>query len=73
MFAQLPGHLARMALFKVNTGTRQAEVCGLRRDWEARVDEMATSVFVVPADRVKNGEERLIVLNHVARSVLSLT
>ena len=31
-FRQLPDHLARMALFKVNTGCREQEVCGLRWD-----------------------------------------
>ncbi|MEZ5481401.1 MAG: hypothetical protein R3E73_04240 [Porticoccaceae bacterium] len=30
LFAELPIHLREMALFKVNTGTREAEVCGLR-------------------------------------------
>lgn len=29
-FQELPDHLARMALFKVNTGCREQEVCGLR-------------------------------------------
>ncbi|HET9445660.1 MAG TPA: hypothetical protein VFO35_05340, partial [Steroidobacteraceae bacterium] len=29
-----------------------------------------TSVFVIPKDYVKNGEERLVVLNRVARSVI---
>jgi len=35
LFKELPPHLARMALFKVNTGTREKEVCYLRREWEA--------------------------------------
>ena len=70
LFQELPPHLARMALFKVNTGTREQEVCGLRWDWEVRVPELDTSVFIVPGDRVKNGEERLVVLNRVARSVI---
>ncbi len=34
LFSELPGHLARMALFKVNTGTRDREVCSLQWDWE---------------------------------------
>ena len=70
LFAALPKHLARMALFKVNTGTRDKEVCFLRWEWEVRVPELDTSVFIIPADRVKNGEERLVVLNRVARSVI---
>ena len=29
LFQELPDHLARMALFKVNTGCREQEVCRL--------------------------------------------
>jgi len=70
LFSELPPHLARMALFKVNTGTRDQEVCNLRWDWEVEVPELDTSVFLIPGDRVKNGEERLVILNRVARSVI---
>ncbi len=59
-----------MVLFAVNTGTRQEEVCGLKWEWEHQIPELNTSVFIVPAELVKNGEDRLIVLNQVARSVL---
>jgi hypothetical protein len=30
LFRELPPHLQRMALFAVNTGARQEEVCGLK-------------------------------------------
>lgn len=70
LFAALPKHLARMALFKVNTGTRDKEVCNLKWEWEVKVPELDTSVFIIPGDRVKNGEERLVVLNRVAKSVI---
>lgn len=70
LFQELPTHLARMALFKVNTGTREKEVCNLRWDWEVPVHELDTSVFIIPEDRVKNGDERLVVLNRVAKSVI---
>ena len=66
----LPKHLAEMALFKVNTGCREQEVCQLRWDWEVDVPELGTSVFIVPAERVKNREDRLVVLNRTARSVI---
>ncbi len=77
-FQELPEHLAKMALFKVNTGTREQEVCHLRWDWEIEVPELSTSVFLIPEDfggrtdhsGVKNGEDRLVVLNDVARSVV---
>jgi integrase len=70
LFQELPDHLARMALYKVNTGCREQEVCRLRWDYEVKVPELDTSVFVIPKDHVKNGEERLVVLNRVARSVV---
>ena len=69
-FQGLPGHLARMCLFKVNTGCREQEVCQLRWDWEVRIPELNTSVFIVPGELVKNREDRLVVLNRVARSVV---
>ncbi len=71
LFQELPAHLAEMALFAVNTGCRAAEICDLRWQWEVQVPEMETSVFIVPGTRVKNGEERLVVLNRVARSVIA--
>jgi integrase len=70
LFQELPDHLARMALFKVNTGLREQEVCGLKWDYEVKVPELDTSVFIIPGERVKNGEERLVVLNGVAKSVV---
>jgi integrase len=70
LFQELPPHLARMALFKVNTGCREQEVCSLRWEWETPVPELGTSVFLIPAMRVKNREERLVVLNQVALSVV---
>lgn len=70
LFQALPKHLAQMALFKVNTGTRDQEVCQLRWDWEVRVPELETSVFIIPGDQVKNGEDRLVVLNRTAKSVI---
>ncbi len=70
-FKELPEHLAQMALFTVNTGCRDAEVCNLRWDWEVRVPQLETSVFIVPGELVKNGDERLVVLNRVALSVVN--
>lgn len=70
LFRQLPNHLADMALFAVNTGCRDREICGLRWDWEVAVPELGTSVFIVPGTRVKNRDDRLVVLNRIARSVI---
>lgn len=71
LFQALPDHLARMCLYKVNTGCREQEVCGLRWEWEVDVPELGTSVFLIPGACVKNREERLVVLNRVARSVVN--
>ena len=71
LFARLPEHLREMALFKVNTGTREQEVVCLRWDWEVSIPELKTSVFVVPGGGVKNGEDRLVVMNAEARAVIN--
>ncbi len=47
LFHELPPHLARMALFKVNTGCREQEVCSLRWEWEVKVSELDTSVCMI--------------------------
>jgi integrase len=70
LFRELPDYLAQMALFAVNTGCRDGEVCRLRWDWEVRVPALGTTVFIIPGSQVKNGDERLVVLNHVALSVV---
>ena len=70
LFQELPNHLARMALFKVNTGCRDGEVCGLRWEWEVPVPELDTSVFIIPKEWTKNTRERLVVLNQVAKSIV---
>ena len=70
LFKELPDYLGQMALFTVNTGCRDQEVCTLRWDWEVRVPELGTSVFIVPGASVKNGDDRLVVLNDVAQSVV---
>ena len=70
LFRALPSHLSEMALFAVNTGCRDGEICRLRWSWEVAVPELAISVFIVPAALVKNGEDRLVVLNCVAQSVI---
>ena len=59
-----------MALFAVNTGCRDVEICNLEWDWEVAVPELGTSVFLIPGRRVKNGEDRLVVLNRIGRSAI---
>ena len=57
-------------LFKINTGTREKEVCSLRWEWEFPLPELDTSIFVVPKRVVKNKEDRLVVMNRIAGSVI---
>jgi integrase len=71
LFGELPDYLAQMALFAVNTGCRDAEICNLEWDWEVTVPELGTSVFLIPGRQVKNGEDRLVVLNRIALSVIA--
>jgi len=70
LFRELPVHLLRMASYKVNAGNREEEVCSLKWAWERKVPDLETSVFVIPGDKVKNAEDRLVVLNRVARSAV---
>ena len=70
LLKKLPTHLAEMALFKVNTGCRDKEVCNLHRVWECRVPELETTAFIIPAEFVKNKQDRLIVLNQIAKRVV---
>jgi len=66
LFAALPSHLADMATFAVNTGCRDSEICSLRWEWAVEVPQLETTVFIIPGERVKNGDDRLVVLNRVA-------
>jgi len=66
----LPKHLAEAALFAVNTGCREQEVCQLRWSWEVQIPELNTSVFVLPESFTKTGTERVVVLNAIAKSVI---
>ncbi len=71
LFEELPRHLERMALFAVNTGCRDQEICQLRWDWEIKIPEPAElRVFIVPSTLVKNGDDRLVVCNTIAQSVI---
>jgi integrase len=73
----LPEHLAGMALYKVNTGLRQQEVCWLNWGWETRVPGIG-SVFVLPGapepvtgwPGVKNRQDRVVVHNETAAGVI---
>ena len=72
LFNELPPHLKKMALFAVNTGCRDQEICELRWEWEIQIPELPhIMVFIIPAELVKNGDERLVVCNETARAVVN--
>lgn len=74
LIPELPAHLARMALFDLNTGLREQALCNLRWEWEARVmlrPGLTVSVFVVPRRFVKGRKrERILVCNSVAQDII---
>ena len=71
LLPRLPDHLARMALFDLQTGARDAVVCGLRWEWEIPVPELGLSVFEVPRRAVKGRQRaRILVCNSVAQSIV---
>ena len=70
LFRRLPAHLAPMALFAVNTGLRDSNVCGLQWQWEVAVSEVGRSVFVIPPEAFKTKRPHVVVLNDVAWSII---
>ena len=70
LFKALPRHLTDAALFAVNTGCREQEVCQLRWDWEVQLPESQGSVFILPVSATKTSTERVVVLNTIARRVV---
>ena len=75
MFGELSEHLRTMAVFDVNTGLREQELCGLKWAWEQRIPELDSggiqrSVFVLPAVKNKNKQARVVVLNDVAQRIV---
>jgi len=70
LFKELPTHLANMALFAVNTGCRVNEICNLLWEWEIDIPALKSKIFIIPGELVKNGDERVVVLNRIALSVV---
>lgn len=70
----LPGHLAEMFLFDLNTGVRDDVVCSLQWQWEVPVKQLGVSIFIVPAKHVKGEQgkktDMVLVCNTVAQSVI---
>lgn len=71
LFAELPPHPERMALFAVNTGLRDENVCGLKWSWEKYLPELDRSIFIVPAAEFRRKPPHVAILNDVAASVVA--
>lgn len=72
LFGILPEHLRVMCSFAVNTGCRDSEVCGLRWEYEVEVPELNTSVFIIPGHRIKNRQDKVVILNKAAEEIIDL-
>jgi integrase len=70
LFGECPPHIVRPALFAVNTGARDENVCGLRWKWEKRIPELGCSAFVVPAEEYKGKRPHVLILNAVAMNLV---
>lgn len=70
LLRRLPSHLATMALFAVNTGLRDSNLCGLQWTWEVAVPEIARSVFIVPPEAFKSRRPHVVILNDAAWSIV---
>jgi integrase len=70
LFKELPSHLFDMALFAVNTGSRDDNICGLEWAWERNIPQLGRSVFVIPAARFKGKRPHVVILNDVAWRVV---
>lgn len=76
LFQNLAPHQERMALFAVNTGLRDQEICGFEWAWEWKTDikELAGRVWVIPGEvrkaEIGEEEDRIVVLNDIAKSVV---
>jgi len=71
LLKSLPDYLAEMALFALNTGLRDQEICGMKWLDECKVNGLDTSVFVITEERAKNSRERIVPLNSVAMSIVN--
>jgi integrase len=72
LYEFLPEHQRDMCDFGVNTGCREGEMVKLLWEWEFAVPELGddVSVFVIPGKYTKNGKDKLVPLNRIARAAV---
>ena len=63
-------HLREMVLFALNTGLRNGEVCCLRWEWLKQEQGSGVWYFEMPGELIKNGRNRMVVLNSVAEGLI---
>jgi integrase len=68
LLAELPDYLQAMVLFALNTGCRESEITGLKWCEEDR----SLSIFIIPSERTKNGEDRIVPLNTIAKKIIGV-
>lgn len=71
LFTELPTQWDRgAAIFAVNTGVRKAELFGLR--WQDRVEIPSLGSFVFVLRDTKNGKDRAVICNSLARRAVRM-
>ncbi|MZH15637.1 MAG: tyrosine-type recombinase/integrase [Nitrospinae bacterium] len=70
LFNEFPPHLRKMAEFAINTGCREGDVTGLKWEWLYTDPETGIHYFFIPGEEHKNGEDRIVVLNDIALTVV---
>ncbi|MCK5615392.1 tyrosine-type recombinase/integrase [Candidatus Pacearchaeota archaeon] len=70
LFNEFSDRLRDLALFAVNTGLREKEICHLRWEWEQFDPESGIRFFMIPREEQKNWEHRIVILNSVAESIV---
>ena len=72
LFARLPEHLRRMAVFGVNAGPRAWSIIRLKWAWERTFPQLGKDVFCFDAPSSKNGNPVRLFLNSEAREAVNL-
>ncbi|MEI8573551.1 site-specific integrase [Methylomonas sp. LW13] len=67
LLTELPEHLQAMVTFALHTGLREQELTQLQWSEENR----KLGVFVLPGDRTKNNEDRIVPLNSKALAIIN--
>ncbi len=70
LFSAMPRYLAEICEFLVNTGVREQRALNLKWTDEAKISGVDASVFIIADEDEKNQQERIVVLNSVAKSLV---